>query len=194
MKRDELTQGFGISGSQHLATWNQQKKLRTLNFTSAVMILAISSVGNSSSAAASYTDGRFAPAESEPCLKRSPQQVQFLQLPVAQHQRRLPKRQRQRRSLSAADKSRKHRSLLVQTPTTSVPLFPTALPPANHPIQQNGVVTVPPVHHPEASMPSSSTLTIPPATLPPPAFSTNQTPAVSVPPLQPIPTQTPMSV
>jgi hypothetical protein len=30
MKRDELTQGFGISGSQHLGTWNQQKKLGTL--------------------------------------------------------------------------------------------------------------------------------------------------------------------
>lgn len=191
MQPDKLTQGFWISSRQNLAAWNRQKKLLTLSFTSAVMIVAISSMGKASATAALLTDGRFAPADLQYGWERSPEQVQFLRSRVAQRQRQSPEQVQFLGSLSTADNSRPRRFLLVQTPTTSVPLVPTTLPPANLPIQQNDVVTVPPVNRKEASIPSSATVTISPTTLPPPAFSTNQTPSVSVPPLPPIPTQTP---
>jgi hypothetical protein len=79
-------------------------------------------------------------------------------------------------------------------PTMVVQAFPDILPPVNLPINQGGVVNVPPVNRPQVWPATVPTLETPPAVLPPTVFSTNQTPTVSVPPLQPLPTQTPTPV
>lgn len=65
--------------------------------------------------------------------------------------------------------------------------LPNILPPANLPVNSGGVVNVPPVNRPEASIRIAPTSTIVPTTLPPSVFPTNQTPTFSVPPVQPIP-------
>ncbi len=71
--------------------------------------------------------------------------------------------------------------LVVQMPTPDLPVSPDVLPPANLPINQGGVVKVPPVRRPEAILPSTGT---PPATVPPTNFPTNQTPTLRVPTLE----------
>lgn len=76
--------------------------------------------------------------------------------------------------------------LIVQMPDESA--SPDILPPANLPINQGGVVKVPPVNRPEAILPSTATSTTPPATV----FPTNQIPTLSVPTLESPSAQTPI--
>ena len=77
------------------------------------------------------------------------------------------------------------RPLIAQTPTP-VAQFSEPLPPAILPTNPDGVVNVPPVTSPEASIPVT-----PPAALPPTGVPTNQLPTVNVPSLQVPPPQTP---
>lgn len=83
------------------------------------------------------------------------------------------------------------RPLIVQMPTPDVLASPDSLPPANLPINQGGVVKVPPVKRPEAILPSTGTPTTPPATVPPPNFPTTQIPTLNVPTLESTSAQTP---
>lgn len=178
MRRYELAQRFSTSDRRHPTLWHDSYQRGTLCFTGVLLIVSISSANQASAAAALFNHGSLTPSASTTSalllgLERSQKQVQLESLPLLSH----PHRQRSP-------------LLLVQTPTQSIPLSPTTLPPANFPTPQSGVVNVPPVNGSEATLQNTSTPETPPATLPSSALPTDQTPAVRVPPLQPIPTET----
>ncbi|HEY9670221.1 MAG TPA: hypothetical protein V6D11_02165 [Waterburya sp.] len=182
MRRYELAQRFSTSNRRHPTLWHDSNQLGTLCCTGVLLIVTISSVNQASAAAALFHEGLLTPVASTTSiaflgLERSQKQVQLQSLPLLSH----PHRQRSP-------------LVLVQTPTQSLPLSPTTLPPANFPIPQDGVVNVPPVNGSEAATPNASTPETPPATLPSSALPTDQTPAVRVPPLQPIPIETPTPI
>lgn len=182
MRRYELAQRFATNNRRHPTVRNYSKQLGTLCFTGVVLIVTISSVNPASAAAVIFHDGSLTPAASTTStlflgLERSPKQIPLQSLPSVSH-----------------PPSPRSPLLLVQTPTQSVPLSPTTLPPANFPMPQDGVVNVPPVNDSEAATPNASIPEAPPAALPSSDFPSDQTPAVRVPPLQPIPTETPTPI
>ncbi len=75
-------------------------------------------------------------------------------------------------SVEAGNHWRSH-FLIVQMPMPDEqPPSPDILPPANLPMNQGGIVKVPPMNRPEANLPSTAS----PASLPPTDFPINQTP------------------
>lgn len=182
MGRYKLVKRFLTSDRRHPIVWNSLNQPGVPCFIGGVFIVAISSVSQTPTVATLFNDGQLAAVASQPSifllgLERSQKQVQIQSLPSAS----LPHRQRSP-------------LLLVQTPTQSVPLSPTTLPPANFPMPQDGVVNVPPVNDSEAATPNASIPETPPATLPSSALPSDQTSSVRVPPLQSSPTETPTPI
>jgi hypothetical protein len=174
---DELMQGFRTRERRQLTAWQghyrvplhyRYQRLGTFSFIGMVWTVAISCANKTSAVAAILTDWQFKP---EVVLSK-PVSLQRVEAVEAGNRWLL-------------------RPLIVQMPTPDLPESPDILPPANLPINQGGVVKVPPVKRPEAILPSTGTPTTPPATLPPTDFPTTQIPTLSVPTLESPSTQTP---